>query len=44
MAIVKNMDETHFANVDLDINSRSNLEPLVAAMGKTVSVLYVDRR
>ena len=32
---------THFLNVDLDIYSRSNLEPLVAALGKRVFVLYV---
>ncbi len=43
MVIVKNMNETYFANVDLDIYSRSNLEPLVAAMGRRVDVLYVGR-
>lgn len=32
---------THFANVDLDIISRNNLEPLAAALGKRVVVLYV---
>lgn len=34
---------THFINVDLDIYSRSNLEPLVTALGKRVFVLYVGR-
>jgi hypothetical protein len=43
MSIVKNADETHFANVDLDIHSRSSLEPLVAAMSDKVMVLYVGR-
>jgi len=32
---------TNFLNVDLDILSRSRLEPLVAAFGKNVSVHYV---
>jgi hypothetical protein len=32
---------TTFLNVDLDIISKSRLEPLVAAFGKKVSVLYV---
>jgi len=43
MAIAKNIHETHFANVDLDIYSRSNLEPLVAAMGRKILVLHVGR-
>jgi hypothetical protein len=43
MAIFKNMDETHFANVDLDIRSRSNLERLASAMGNKVDVHYVGR-
>jgi hypothetical protein len=30
-------------NVDLDIYSRSSLEPLVAAMGQRVRVLFVGR-
>ncbi|MGA9723693.1 MAG: hypothetical protein WBQ86_14635, partial [Candidatus Binatus sp.] len=30
-------------NVDLDIYSRSNLEPLVTTMGKKVHVLFVGR-
>jgi len=33
--------ETQLANVDLDIYSRTNLEPLVEAFGKKVFVLYV---
>ena len=32
---------THFLNVDLDIYSKFNLEPFVAALGKRVLVLYV---
>ena len=38
-----NADVTHFLNVDLDLYSRSNLEPLVAAMGTKVNVLYMGR-
>lgn len=34
---------TNFLNVDLDLYSRSNLEPLVAAFGGRVSVMYVGR-
>jgi hypothetical protein len=34
-------EATNFLNVDLDILSRSRLEPLVAAFGKNVSVHYV---
>src|SRR5262245_47171735 len=34
-------EKTTFLNVDLDIISKSRLEPLVAAFGKGVSVLYV---
>ena len=34
-------ERTTFLNVDLDIISKSRLEPLVAAFGKKVSVLYV---
>jgi hypothetical protein len=36
-------EETHLANVDLDIYSRSDLQPLVTAFGKKVFVLYVGR-
>ena len=32
---------THFLNVDLDIYSKSNLEPLIAALGKRVVVLHM---
>ena len=34
---------THFLNVDLDIYSKSNLQPLVTAMGKKVNTLFVGR-
>ena len=34
---------THFLNVDLDIYSRSDLQPLVERIGKSVAVLYVGR-
>jgi hypothetical protein len=34
-------EETTLLNVDLDIISKSRLEPLVAAFGSKVSVLYV---
>lgn len=34
---------THFLNVDLDIYSRVDLQPLVNALGKKVSALYVGR-
>ena len=36
-------ETTHFLNVDLDIHSKSNLQPLVTAMGKNVHVLFVGR-
>ncbi len=40
----KNTSEpTGFLNVDLDIYSKSNLEPLVTAMGEKVFVLHVGR-
>src|SRR5688572_26817002 len=35
--------ETIFLNVDLDIASRSDLQPLVAALGQRVFPLYVGR-
>jgi hypothetical protein len=38
-----NEETTHFLNVDLDIHSRTNLQPLVTAMGKKVHVLFVGR-
>jgi len=34
---------THFLNVDLDIYSRADLQPLVAALGNKVFALYVGR-
>ena len=43
MVIIRNVNESHFMNVDLDIYSRSSLEPLVAAMGQRVRVLFVGR-
>jgi hypothetical protein len=35
------LDEGCFLNVDLEIFSRMNLEPLVAAFGRNLSVLYL---
>jgi hypothetical protein len=37
------LDKTLFLNVDLDIRSRIDLQPLVDAMGKRAIVLYVGR-
>jgi hypothetical protein len=34
---------THFLNVDLDIYSRSDLQPLVDGFGRKVSVMYVGK-
>jgi hypothetical protein len=34
---------THYLNVDLDIYSRYDLQPLVSRLGRKVSVLYVGR-
>ena len=34
---------THFLNVDLDVYSRNDLQPLVSRLGGKVSVLYVGR-
>jgi len=36
-------DTTHFLNVDLELYSKSDLQPLVTFMSKRVSVLYVGR-
>jgi hypothetical protein len=36
-------ETTHFLNVDLDIYSMSNLQPLVSALGKKVFELHVGR-
>jgi hypothetical protein len=38
-----NPEGTHFLNVDLDIYSRLNLQPLVSALGEKVCVLHVGR-
>jgi hypothetical protein len=38
-----NPQTTHFLNVDLDIYSNSNLQPLVSALGKKIYVLHVGR-
>ena len=44
MVIYKgNPRHTHFREVDLDIVSSSNLQPLVTVMGKAVFVLQVGR-
>jgi len=40
---VKAATHTHFLNVDLDIFSQSDLQPLVDAFGKKVSVLFSGR-
>jgi hypothetical protein len=40
---VSDINETHFLNVDLDIYSKSNREPLVAAMGRKVDAPFVGR-
>jgi uncharacterized protein (DUF433 family) len=37
------LDETQFLNVDLDIYSNSDLQPLVDAFGNAVCVLYAGR-
>lgn len=34
---------THFLNVDLDISSKTDLQPLVTALGRQVIVLYAGR-
>src|ERR1700687_874036 len=36
-------DAAHFLEVDLDIYSKTNLQPLVSALGKRVFVLHVGR-
>jgi hypothetical protein len=36
-------EETHFLNVDVDLRSKSDLEPLVNALGKKVVALHVGR-
>ena len=37
------LDKTQLLNVDLDIRSKSDLQPLVDAIGKRMIVLYVGR-
>lgn len=37
-------DTSHFLNVDLEVASRSDLRPLIDALGENVFVLYSDRR
>jgi hypothetical protein len=38
-----NPASTHFLNVDLDIYSKADLQPLVSALAKKIMVLYVGR-
>jgi hypothetical protein len=38
-----NQEETRFLNVDLDLYSKSSLQPLVTTMGEKVVVLHVGR-
>ena len=37
------LDQMMFLNVDLDIRSKSDLQPLVEAMGSRILDLYVGR-
>jgi hypothetical protein len=37
------LEKTHFLNVDLDIHSSSDLQPLVSTLGEKVIALYVGR-
>jgi hypothetical protein len=37
------LDKTRFRNVDLDISSKSDLQPLVTAMGSKISLSFVGR-
>jgi hypothetical protein len=39
---MSNLDESIFLNVDLEVFSKSNLQPLVDAMGNKVVVLHVS--
>lgn len=41
---MKSTPTTEFLNVDLDVYSRANLEPLVTAFGDRVSVMNVGRK
>jgi hypothetical protein len=38
---INNLDNSAFLNVDLDISSKFDLQPLVAEMGQKVSLSYV---
>ena len=37
----QDQEETHFLNVDVDVWSKSTLEPLVAALGRRIGIHYV---
>jgi hypothetical protein len=39
----KNYKETTFLNVDLDVCSRWDLQPLLAALGQKILILYAGR-
>jgi len=41
--MTQNLDKTNFLNVDLDIHSKTDLRPLVDAMGDWVLVLFAGR-
>jgi hypothetical protein len=43
MPVKKNAPDAKFLNVDLDVYSRSDLQPLVNGFGKKVDPLYVGR-
>jgi hypothetical protein len=43
MPINKRLSDSEFLNVDLDVYSRSDLQPLVNSFGKKVIGLYVGR-
>ena len=40
---ISKLDKTRFLNVDLDLHSRSDLQPLVSALGASVIVLFAGR-
>src|SRR5262249_54134012 len=41
VSFIMSLMGTHFRNVDLEIDSKSDLQPLVTALGKKVFVLFV---
>jgi hypothetical protein len=43
MPVKENVPDAQFLNVDLDVYSRSDLQPLVTGFGKKVIALYVGR-